>query len=143
MKSNPRPSNSVTLRRESQQDPRIGVKLQAYAWKVHPRPRCNVSLTRSLVSLLLDPLLTWSTLITTPRTSLVTHSLTPTSRVTTNHAYAWWISHPRICVENILLAANTRPTHRRESPHIGVKVHAYAWKARSSHIPGSVIHAYA
>ncbi|MED6203090.1 hypothetical protein PIB30_112145, partial [Stylosanthes scabra] len=82
------------------------------------RPCYNVSLTRS-------------TLITTPRTSLVTHSLTPTSRVTPNHAYAWWISHPRICVENILLAANTRP------------IHAYAWKARSSHIPGSVIHAYA
>ncbi|MED6227490.1 hypothetical protein PIB30_114085, partial [Stylosanthes scabra] len=47
------------------QDPRIGVKVHAYAWKAHSRPRYNVSLTRS-------------TLITTPRTSLVTHSLAPT-----------------------------------------------------------------
>ncbi|MED6129322.1 hypothetical protein PIB30_106841, partial [Stylosanthes scabra] len=60
------------------QDPRIGVKVHAYAWKAHPRPRCNVSLTRSLVSLLLGPLLTWSTVITTARTSFVTHSLAPT-----------------------------------------------------------------
>ncbi|MED6129668.1 hypothetical protein PIB30_110182, partial [Stylosanthes scabra] len=101
-----------------------------------------------------------------------------------DHAYAWWISHPRICMENTLLAANTRPAHRREiprlcvesslkshsrvtpdhayawwishpryawktlwqqaqDPRIGVKFHAYAWKAHSSHIPGSVIHAYA
>ncbi|MED6201176.1 hypothetical protein PIB30_092328, partial [Stylosanthes scabra] len=43
-----------------------------------PKATCNVSLTRSLVSLLLGPLLTWSTLITTPSTSLVTHSLAPT-----------------------------------------------------------------
>ncbi|MED6129151.1 hypothetical protein PIB30_105105 [Stylosanthes scabra] len=47
------------------QDPRIGEKVHAYAWKAHSRPRYNVSLTRS-------------TLITTPRTSLVTHSLAPT-----------------------------------------------------------------
>ncbi|MED6128928.1 hypothetical protein PIB30_102820, partial [Stylosanthes scabra] len=40
-------------------------------------------------------------------------------------------THPRICVESTLTASNfTRPS-------IVVEVHAYAWKAHTSHVPES------
>ncbi|MED6214269.1 hypothetical protein PIB30_101374, partial [Stylosanthes scabra] len=78
-------STRPTHRRES---PRICVesspkamlqrerRIQNYWGPISRAPK--KTLTRSLVFLLLGPLLTWSTLIITPRTSLVTHSLAPT-----------------------------------------------------------------
>ncbi|MED6226202.1 hypothetical protein PIB30_101160 [Stylosanthes scabra] len=67
-------------------------------------------------------------------------------RVTPDHAYAWIESQP-----DHAYAWKTLCWQQTQDPRIGVKFHAYAWKAHSSHIlesyqtthmlGGSVIHA--
>ncbi|MED6153015.1 hypothetical protein PIB30_097495, partial [Stylosanthes scabra] len=54
-----------------------------------------------------------------------------------DHAYAWWISKSshtssRLHNQNVTL---TSPSFK--DPRIGVKVHEYAWKAHSTHVPES------
>ncbi|MED6202504.1 hypothetical protein PIB30_106272, partial [Stylosanthes scabra] len=128
------------------QNPRIGVKVHAYAWKAHSRPRYNVSLTRS-------------TLITTPRTSLVTHSLAPThvNPMLPRHSYpvlpslthftlVHSPSHQASCYNMRLtlhpcLNATTTSPHipclPRFTPHPQPTTHAYAYNP--THMRGSTL----